>query len=41
MKEEYDFSKGIRSEFYAGDADINLPICYKYKIHYNYPSVEG
>jgi hypothetical protein len=41
MKDEYDFSKGIRGKFYAGDADINLPIYYKYKIHHNYPSVEG
>jgi hypothetical protein len=26
MKDEYDFSKGIRGKFYAEDADFNLPI---------------
>jgi len=26
MKEEYDFSKGVRGKFYNADAKINLPI---------------
>ncbi len=26
MKDEYDFSKGIRGKFYREDANFNLPI---------------
>jgi HD superfamily phosphodiesterase len=26
MKEEYDFSKAVRGQFYRADAHINLPI---------------
>ena len=26
MKDEYDFSKGIRGKFYKEDANFNLPI---------------
>ena len=26
MKEEYDFSKGVRGKFYNADAKFNLPI---------------
>ena len=26
MKEEYDFSKGVRGKFYRPDARLNLPV---------------
>ena len=26
MKDEYDFSKGVRGKFYTDDANFNLPI---------------
>ena len=26
MKEEYDFSKGVRGKFYRLDAEMNLPV---------------
>ena len=32
MKEEYDFSKGVRGKFYNKDAKFNLPIYLKPEI---------
>ena len=32
MKQEYDFSKGIRGKFYNADAEFNLPIYLKPEI---------